>query len=49
MAVLDVLNANHELFQIYVTWCGILVIKTLLMAVLTVYHRRKNNVSNEMC
>lgn len=48
MAVLDVLNADHDLFRIYVTWCGILIVKTLLMSVLTVYHRRKNLVSIRM-
>lgn len=49
MAILDVLNANNELFRIYVTWCGVLIIKTLMMAALTVYHRRKNKVANELC
>lgn len=48
MATIDVLDANSELFQIYITWCGILLIKTLLMCPLTVYHRRKNKVS-KMC
>lgn len=49
MAVSDVLNANNELFNIYITWSGILLIKTFLISLLTVYHRRKNKVSNELC
>lgn len=46
MAVLDVLNGDSELFRIYVTWGSILLIKTLLMSLLTVFYRRKHNVSN---
>lgn len=50
MAVIDVLNNNNELFNIYITWSGILIVKMLLMSSLTVYHRRKNKVSNnELC
>ena len=45
MAVFDILNANNDLFRIYITWCGILLIKTMLMSCYTVYLRRKNNVS----
>lgn len=44
MAVLDVLNADHELFRIYITYSGVLLMKTLIMSAVTVYHRRKNKV-----
>jgi hypothetical protein len=50
MAVLDVLNANSTLFRVYVTWCCILLGKTMLMTLLTVVHRFKNKVSrSEEC
>ncbi|CAG9803738.1 unnamed protein product [Chironomus riparius] len=45
MAVLDVLNANNATFCIFITWSGILLIKVMLMTIVTVYHRFKNNAS----
>lgn len=45
MAVFDALNANNELFRVYITWSGILLIKIMLMSLLTVFQRFKNKVS----
>lgn len=43
----DLLSYSNHAFRIYVTWGGILLIKVLSMAFLTVFHRvRKGAVAN---
>lgn len=40
-----VLSSDNPLFLVYITWSGILIVKTLLMSLLTCFHRRKHGVS----
>lgn len=48
MAVWNTLNYSNEAFRVYITWGGFLLIKILLMAFLTIFHRmRKGAVENE--
>ncbi|CRK96784.1 CLUMA_CG010045, isoform A [Clunio marinus] len=42
MTVSDALSYNNELFRIYITWGGLLMIKLLLMAPFTAFHRLRS-------
>lgn len=48
MAVWNALDYSNDAFRVYITWGGFLLIKILLMAFLTVFHRmRTGAVENE--
>lgn len=48
MAVWNTLNYSNDAFRVYITWGGFLLIKVLIMAFLTMFHRlRKGAVENE--
>lgn len=48
MAVWNTLNYANDAFRVYITWGGFLLIKVLLMAFLTIFHRlRTGSVENE--
>jgi hypothetical protein len=42
--VSSIISLENDIFKIYVFWTGVLVIKVLLMAFLTVIQRVKNKV-----
>jgi hypothetical protein len=45
MAVFDALNYHNEVFRVYITWGGMLLIKMVLMSLLTGAQRFRKGVS----
>lgn len=47
MSVFNALNYNNEVFRVYITWGGFLIIKMVLMSLLTGAQRFRKGVRIE--